>query len=369
MSHNVSSFFGGRKLQPDYTRLLRAIYRQGDPGFVPLLELFADAEIIAAFLNEPVCSYSSLENDRRTLEIVLDQKIRFWYQLGYDAIWQGDLLDLPDLFLFAADDHSIYPRSSRAWVKESSGRIQDWKDFEEYPWPRPEQVDYSPIEYLSLHLPEGMAIIGHVYGALEPVMWLMGYEHFALALYDQPDLVRAMFTKIDNIYTPIAETLVQMDRVMSLWVGDDMGFKTGTLISPVHLRQYVFPYHQKLARIVHGAGKPYMLHSCGKLDGIMEDLIDQVGINSKHSFEDNIESVESFVEKYGHRISAIGGVDVDLLSRGTVEQVRKRTLQILEKCAPSQGYILGSGNSIANYIPIKNFLAMIDAGHRFNNRG
>ena len=109
-------------------RLLRAIYRQSDPGFVPLLELFADAEIIAAFLNEPVCSYSLLVNNRRTLEIALDQKICFWYQLGYDAIWQGDLLDLPDLFQLATDDHSIYPKETRNWVKESSGRIKDWKD-------------------------------------------------------------------------------------------------------------------------------------------------------------------------------------------------------------------------------------------------
>ena len=100
----------------------------------------------------------------------------------------------------------------------------------------------------------------------------------------------------------------------------------------------------------------------------MDDLIDLVGIDSKHSFEDIIEPVESFIEQYGNRISAIGGVDVDLLSRGTVEQVRKRTRQILEKCAPSQGYILGSGNSIANYIPINNFLSMIDEGHRFNNQ-
>jgi len=74
------------KPQPNYKRLLRAIYRQSDPDIVPLLELFADAEIIAAFLDEPVCTYSSLVNDRRTLETKLNQKIRFWYQLGYDAI-------------------------------------------------------------------------------------------------------------------------------------------------------------------------------------------------------------------------------------------------------------------------------------------
>jgi len=278
-------------------------------------------------------------------------------------------LDLPDLFLLTSSDQSIYPRSKRTWVNEGSGRIKNWKDFEEYPWPRPEQADYFPIEYLSRHLPEGMAIIANVYGALEPVMWLLGYEHFAICLYDQADLVQAIFDKIGEIFIPTAETLVQMDRVMALWIGDDMGYKTGTMISAVHLRQYVFPYHQKLARIVHEAGKPYLLHSCGNLEVVMDDLIDGVGIDGKHSYEDVIQPVEEFVEQYGDRISVIGGVDIDLLSRGTEEQVRKRTRQILETCAPSRGYILGSGNSIANYIPLNNFLAMVDEGHRFNHQG
>lgn len=45
-------------------------------------------------------------------------------------------------------------------------------------------------------------------------------------------------------------------------------------------------------------------------------------------------------------IAVIGGVDVDLLERGTVEQVRARTRKILTACAPSKGYILGSGTGI-----------------------
>jgi uroporphyrinogen decarboxylase len=64
----------------------------------------------------------------------------------------------------------------------------------------------------------------------------------------------------------------------------------------------------------------------------------------------------------------MGGVDVDLLVRGTEEQVRSRTREILEACAPSGGYVLGSGNSIANYVPLGNFLAMVDEGWRYNTR-
>ena len=99
----------------------------------------------------------------------------------------------------------------------------------------------------------------------------------------------------------------------------------------------------------------------------MENLIEDVSIDAKHSFEDDIEPVERFTARYGKRIAVIGGVDMDLLARGSQEQVRARTRRILEACAPSGAYILGSGNSIANYVQPQNFLTMLDEGWRYNS--
>jgi len=351
---------------PDYTRLLKAIRRQGDPNVAPFLELFADPEVIAAFLDEPAIPSDAQKSDREALEVALDQKIRFWHQLGYDAFWQGPLLELPDLLRLESQDTALLPRDKRKWVDERAGTITNWADFERYPWPRTADADLYPLEYVARHLPEGMAIIASTGGVLEPVMWLMGYQTFALAIYDQPDLIQAMFDKIEEIYVPLARTLVQMDRVVSLWMGDDMGFKTGTMIAPDHLQEFVFPVQKQIAQIANEQGLPFLLHACGNLEAVMDDLIDDVGIDAKHSFEDVIEPVESFTARYADRIAVIGGVDVDLLGRGSEEQVRTRTRQVLEACAPSRAYVLGSGNSIANYIPLQNFLALVDEGHRYN---
>lgn len=351
---------------PDYTRLLKTLRRQGDPGCIPFLELFADSEVIAAVLGGPVIPRDV--TDHEVLERGLDQKIRFWYRLGYDAFWQGAILDLPDMLLLKSDDTASLPQDKRQWVDEKAGIITNWRDFERYPWPRAADADLYPMEYVARHLPEGMGIIAAISGVLEPVMWLMGYETFALAIYDQPDLVQAMFDKIAEIFIPLTHTLVQMDRVVALWMGDDMGFKTGTMIAPDHLRKFVFPIQKQHAHIAHEQGIPFLLHSCGNVEAVMDDLIDEVGIDAKHSFEDVIEPVESFTARYGDRIAVIGGVDVDLLGRGTEDQVRARTREILEACAPSGGYVLGSGNSIANYLPPGNFLAMVDEGWRYNTQ-
>jgi len=356
------------KPRPDYTRLLRAIRRQGDPANVPFLELFADQEVIGAFLGEKASSRSRRWSNREALEVSLDQRIRFWHQLGYDAVWQGITRIESREARIPLEDTAELKKDSREWINESVGPVSTWEDFDRHAWPSASDADYYPLEYVAANLPEGMAVVASLRGTLEFVMELMGYETFAVSLYDNPDLVQAMFDKYREIYLPVARSLVQMERVEALWMADDMGFKTGTMVSPMHLRQHVFPIQKEMADIAHDQGVPFLLHSCGNLEAVMDDLIDEVGVDGKHSFEDAIEPVEEFSARYGHRLSLIGGVDIDLLARGSEQQVRARTRQILEACAPSRGYILGTGNSVANYIPLRNFLAMLDEGQRFSSQ-
>jgi len=357
------------KPDPDYRRLLAALHRKGDPTHVPFLELFADLEIIQAILEEPPVPPKDQIKDRATLERWVDQRVRFWHCLGYDAFWHAATLQWWKLHTLESADTADLRREKRTWVDEKAGMVSSWADFERYPWPTYDQIDFYPMEYAARRLPEGMAILAQISGILEPAMWLMGYETFAVALYEQPDLVEAVFSKIESLYVPLAAAVVEMDRVVGLWMGDDMGFKTGPMIAPKHLRKYVFPIQKRIAAAAHAKGMPFLLHSCGNLEVVMEELITEVGIDARHSFEDVIEPVEHFSARYGDRIAVIGGVDMDLLARGSEDDVRRRTREILERCAPSRGYILGSGNSVANYIPPRNFLAMLDEGWRFNTQG
>ena len=203
--------------------------------------------------------------------------------------------------------------------------------------------------------------IGHF---CEYLVWLMGYQSLCFALVDNRELVIAIRDKIMAFYREALKVLLSFDKVRVIWVGDDLGFRTGTLLSPEDLRELVFPGHAMLARMSHDAGRPYFLHSCGNLSQVMEELISEVGIDAKHSFEDTIERVEDAKKSYGRRIAVLGGIDVDFLCRATEEQIRLRTRRTIEACQPGGGWCLGTGNSVANYIPLDNYLAMLDEGRR-----
>ena len=141
-----------------------------------------------------------------------------------------------------------------------------------------------------------------------------------------------------------------------------MGFKTATMVGPRELHRFVFPWLTKIAGIAHERGMPFLLHSCGNLSQIMDELIDTVGIDAKHSFEDAIQPVADAKRLYGDRIALLGGADVDFLSRSTEDEVRAYTRRLIDQCAPGGGWALGTGNSVANYIPLANYLAMLDEG-------
>ncbi|MCX5757214.1 MAG: hypothetical protein NTU83_01650 [Candidatus Hydrogenedentes bacterium] len=194
--------------------------------------------------------------------------------------------------------------------------------------------------------------------------WAMR-ETLCIALCEQRDLVEAITRRLVGAYRVFLKRLLEFDRVKIVWGSDDMGYRGGPLISPDDLRAFVLPGHKLMAEMSHAAGRPYLLHACGNLSLIMDDLLDDVRIDAKHSFEDTIERVTEVKDTYGRRIALLGGLDVDFLCRASEAEVRVRVRETLEKCMPGGGYVLGTGNSVANYIPLDNYLAMLDEGRKF----
>jgi len=350
---------------PDWEAMLACVQRRGTPARVHFIELFLDGEMYTA-IAERFGLLPDAPPDDPFYYCKLSLAVNRF--LGYDYVRCG----LDDFYVslryFATDDASpANRRAVRHFVDEHHGPIMSWEDFNAFPWPDIAQASTRSLEWYSENLPADMCIIGsggfaHFY---EWLSFLMGYETLCYALYDQRDLVAAIAEKIVELNRGVIKKFLEFERMCMIWGSDDLGFRTGTLISPQDMREFVLPGHKLMAQMSHDAGRPYLLHSCGNLTEIMDDLIDDVGIDAKHSFEDTIESVIDVKETYGRRIALLGGIDVDFLCRADEAAVRRRTRDTLDRCLPGGGYLLGTGNSVANYIPVDNYLAMLDEGRRF----
>ncbi|MBD3182714.1 hypothetical protein GF312_10500 [Candidatus Poribacteria bacterium] len=359
--------------KPDIENFKQIILRKKEPERPPFVELHIDKEIVKEIVESKLGRkwVPPVLDDRDSQSACLMNYIECHYRLGYDFIrLTGDFRFSSGLHFVShvreGKDTADLTRGERKWVELSAGVINSWEDFEKYPWPSLDEVDMWAMDFVSSNLPDGMGILAcPTQGVFETGMnSLFGYENLAFLLYDDPELVKAVFDRVGELIYSYYQNIIGMDNLAGFFQGEDMGFRTSTLIAPEYLRKFVFPWHKKIAKLAHENDLIYILHACGNLESIMEDLIEDVGIDAKHSFEDAIMPVTEFKRIYGDRVGIMGGVDVDNLCRMEEKDLRAYVKNIIDECNKGGGYALGTGNSVTNYVPLKNFLIMLDEGLR-----
>lgn len=362
--------------RPDFEMFKKVIKGEKKSERVHFVELGADYEIVKAitenFLGEKAIrpphflTPKAISLSPEAKKKILRQSINWRYRMGYDYMTLGGPaisgVDFPTK-VRETKDVAPLSRGKRTWIEEGKGVINSWEEFEKYPWPNGDRIDYSSYEFVAKNLPEGMKIMtAPNMGILEMCSeLLLGFEGMSYLLYDNPDLVKAVFDKVGEIICNFSKNVIELDAVEGFFQGDDMGSSSSTMFSPQILRKLVLPLHKKVAAIAHQHGKMYWLHSCGNVLTLMEDFIEDVKIDAFHSFQDKIIPVVKFKRRYGDRIATFGGVDMDKLCRLDEKELRKYVRAILDECM-SYRYALGSGNSIANYIPVKNYFIMLEEG-------
>jgi uroporphyrinogen decarboxylase len=353
-------------MQPDFERLL-CVLRREEPDIVPFYEHIVDGVVIETILGQPAPRASSRDGKREFMAYLSS----FFQRLGFDFVPMEVGLHLFRLNVETSHRSEPLGKDSRGWIDNNRVTFENREEYDEYEWPDPEAaVDYELLEVAADVLPDGMKLVSGVGGGiLEHVMWLMGAKHLALLLRRDPGLIWDLFNHVGSLIEAVDKVIAGYDHVGSLKMGDDMGYKHATLVSPSLLRERAFPWHAKIAKVAHDAGKPFILHSCGNLSEIMDDLIDVVKIDAIHSFQDLIYPVTEVKQRWGDRVALLGGVDIDVLTRGTVPDIETYTARTMDACMPGGGWALGTGNSVTNYVKIDNYPTMLDYGRKHGQYG
>jgi uroporphyrinogen decarboxylase len=359
----------------DSEHFRQVLMRETTEGPVPIIELFADPEIMCEVTGSDFPAESLLELINLGLEPTMEQLelgvrlmdlvVAFSVAVGYDYAISIPLVPLP-LTDYLFRENPQQGGKLRSWQDEHQGLIMNRDDFERFAWPPLEAVNIIPVEYIASKLPEGMKVMAFINGIFEDLKRLMGIEQMAIKSIEEPELCGDILERLTVLAEEAVDKSAAHPEVVAILYGEDMGFNTSLMLSPAWMREWVVPRLKRIADACHRHGKPFLLHSCGQIDALMEDFIEVVGIDARHSFQDNIEPVEEVYRKYGDRISILGGLDVDLLARGTQQEVADRTRRILEVCAPGGGFCMGSGNSVTNFVRIENYYAMLDETRKWN---
>jgi uroporphyrinogen decarboxylase len=335
-----------------------------EPCFTELLEVLACRKptrpvLYDLYLNNAL--YSMASGDDLTTARSSVEQVRIiakaFARLGYDyaAPWPNTLCD----FAFTKGD-----RSRLATISQNEHPlITDRASFEQYAWPSPNTCRFLSEDEVAAILPGGMKLVTFApdSGVFETAVALSGAENLGLMIHDDPPLAQALFTEIGSRLVAVIDRLAGHAYMGAVVVTDDWGYKTGSFFSPAMLRHYVFPWHARIVERIHCRGKPAILHSCGNPAQIMDDVIDVIRYDGRHSYEDGIIPVEDAYRRWGGRIATLGGLDMDFFCSARPEDVYRRARALLATARDRGGYALGTGNSVPDFLPRLNYLAMLRA--------
>lgn len=335
--------------KPDFERNTLRILKKGVPERATLFELFMNRDIYERLAGRKLSGDGQLAY----LQLVVDA----FQSAGFDYATTH-----ASTFSFMQNEK---PHSATISLN-ANATIVDWQSFEKYTWNNPADYDQSHLHAIRTYLPDGMKLmVMGPGGVLENLIALTGYDNLCIMLYEEPALVEEIVNRIGKTLLAYYEAIVDIDTVGFLCSNDDWGFNTQTMLSPEDMRKYIFPWHKRIAALSHRYGKPCILHSCGYFKDVIEDVIEDMQFDGRHSYEDTICPVEEAYEKLVGRIAVMGGIDMHFMVTKSPEQIYARATEMLERSRERGCYFLGTGNSVPEYVPQENYVALVKAAMDF----
>jgi len=193
----------------------------------------------------------------------------------------------------------------------------------------------------------------------------MGLELFSYVFADDTALLREFMD------LHLAHSLARLHAIADEYAGvspivlvaEDFSTKQGPIFAPEFLRQFHYPYIQAIVAAWHEHGLHVLYHSDGNYLKALPDLI-ACGADGFYCLEPNCGmDVVALKNRWPERVWA-GGVDgVDLLERGTPEQVRAEVHRHIRetRALETGGLFVASSSEINPPIPPANFRAMVEA--------
>ena len=194
--------------------------------------------------------------------------------------------------------------------------------------------------------------------------FVVGLTDFMMMCIEDREFVEEMFDVSAAYLEKLVEAAVA-EKIDVLYFADDFAWKQGLFLPPKLFKEIWFPRAERILAPALRAGLPIMFHSDGKIDAAVEWLID-LGVNCINPMDPYGVDYRDYKKRYGDRLCLWGNVDVEFpLAHGTPEDVEKDVIAHMEVLKPGGRWVAGSSHSITNFVPHENYVAMLNAIHKY----
>ncbi|NCO42970.1 MAG: hypothetical protein COZ06_12020 [Armatimonadetes bacterium CG_4_10_14_3_um_filter_66_18] len=226
--------------------------------------------------------------------------------------------------------------------------------------PNPSSAGRMPVQLEALqrvrsHFGERVCVVGRVAAPFSSAGLLYGLEATMMLMLEDPGLLNATCDFFVDLQTQFG--LAQYEAgAHALWVGDCNAMSN--LISLRHYDEFAFEPCRRLIGTLNEAGLTF-LHNSEERPAYLEREVDLgASIVSVGPGGDIVATKEAF---HG-RQAVMGNLDpIEVVQKGTPEQVAEKTRAMVEACKPGGGYAFNPGEMIPRETPPENLRAMVAA--------
>ena len=353
--------------EPDKERLLAA-YRREPVDRVPNIEVLIEDKHVEKILGKYAGNTIAYGGD--PAKGVVDQKyIR--------PMYPNDFIDLcniigQDIMIFEGGTWTPFKKEDingeLTLVVDRS--IKTRKDFETLTLDSKTVIDYD-VKYIreykeTLKKRNSKIGVAVLYGCIMQTLyeWIVGMNDFMVMCYEDRGLVEDMMEVSTEHFIELTKTIVK-EGVDFVFPADDVAFKTGLFLPPKLFKEIWIPRMARVMEPAVNANIPILFHSDGKIDDIMDDLI-EMGVSCITPLDPYSIDYREYKKRYGSMVCLQGNIDLEFpLSKGTPFDVDKDVKEHMDVLKPGYGYVSSSSHSIVNYMPYENFVTYINAVHKY----
>ena len=229
----------------------------------------------------------------------------------------------------------------------------------DYQLPDPEaDLFFADIETRIAHDKDLFRVFNIGFSLFERAWTLRGMENLLMDFVLHPDFVHELLNAIGEYNIRQARKAMKHD-IDAVYFGDDWGQQAGLIMGPALWREFIRPVLERMYAAVQEEDKFVMIHSCGDVDELFDDLVD-LGLDCFNPFQPEVMDVAALLRRYRHRLAFHGGLSTQrILPYGTPEDVRAETRRLIE-LGSEGGYIFSPAHAVEGDVPVENMVAFIE---------
>ncbi|MBM4155168.1 MAG: uroporphyrinogen-III decarboxylase-like protein [Lentisphaerae bacterium] len=200
------------------------------------------------------------------------------------------------------------------------------------------------------------------FSLFERAWTLRGMENLLLDFVDHPAFVHELLGAIADYNLAQVREALRYD-IDAVYFGDDWGQQHGLIMGKPWWDEFIRPHLRRMYGFVRDAGKFQMIHSCGDVDELFDDLVG-LGLNCFNPFQPEVMDTAALLARYRGRLAFHGGLSTQrILPYGTEAEVRAESRRLLDLGAAG-GYIFAPSHAVEGDVPLANILAFLDEARR-----